>query len=108
MTQRRYEGFKDAGKGTLICSGTVAGTAVAITALTGYVAATVADSVRATITAREGGVMFTYDGTTPTADIGHYVGPNQSAVVVGTDNINALKLIREASTSAKVTITVEL
>ena len=91
----------------LLLSGTVTGTASAITALTGYTAPSIQESSRAIITARTGGIMFTYDGTTPTAAIGHYLGANQNIAVEGRDNIGRLKFIREASTSCDLTITLE-
>lgn len=105
--QRRAGEFRDHSSANLLMYGSVAGTAVAITALTGYDEALVARAVRATITARTGGVMITYDGTTPTATKGHYIGANQTLVLSRTANVGRLKMIREASTSADVTVTIE-
>lgn len=105
--QQRSGDFPDYSVSLGMVSGTVSSSAVAITALTGW-ASTLSPAVRATVTARLGGVMFTYDGaTTPTANIGHYLGANQSIVVYGTDNINNLKFIREASTDSAVSVTLE-
>lgn len=73
----------------------------------GFGAGNLASAKAAVITARTGGVMLTWDGTTPTATLGHYLGANQTLVVFGNANVQNLKLIREASTSADVTITLE-
>jgi hypothetical protein len=91
--------------GTL--TGTVADTAVAITALTGYSATTIKTVSRAIITARTGGLMFTYDGTTPTVLIGRFLAASGNATVEGQQNISRLKFIREAGTSCSISITLE-
>lgn len=85
----------------------VSSTAVAITAFTGYDVTVIKTASRAIITARTGGVMYTYDGTTPTTTVGHYLGANQNVALEGVGNIRALKFIREASTDAAVSITLE-
>lgn len=87
--------------------GTISSSVVAVTALTGYSSSLVGRAVRATITARTGGVMFTYDGTTPTATKGHILEANKNVVVAGSDNISRLKFLREASTDAELTVTIE-
>ena len=92
--------------GTLI-TGSVAGTAVAIADMTGYSATTIKTASRAVITARTGGLMFTYNGTTPTATIGHYLAASANISVEGAQNIAALQFIREAGTSCSITITLE-
>ena len=88
-------------------TGTISTSVVAITALTGYSATTIKTASRAIITARTGGVMFTYDGTTPSATVGHYLGASQNIAVEGVANIANLKFIREAGTDASLSITLE-
>ena len=92
--------------GTLL-TGTITDTASAITALTGYNATTIKTASRAVITARTGGIMFTYNGTTPTVLIGHYLAASANISVEGAANIAALQFIREAGTSWSITITLE-
>ena len=87
--------------------GTIGSSVVSITSLTGYDAALVNRAVRCTITARVGGAMFTYDGTSPTTTKGHFLGADKNIQVAGSDNISRLKFIREAATSAELTITIE-
>jgi hypothetical protein len=63
---------------------------------------------KATITARTGGVMYTMDGTDPTATLGHLIPVNTTVVIEGTpNNISRLKFIREAGTDAALTISLE-
>jgi hypothetical protein len=63
---------------------------------------------RATVTARTGGVMFTYDGSTdPSATLGHLLPKDGTVVIEGNANVQALRFIREASTDASVTVTLE-
>lgn len=62
---------------------------------------------RAYVSARGAGVMILWSGVTPTANLGHPVLENATVEIVGNDNIQALQLIREATTDANVTITLE-
>lgn len=63
---------------------------------------------RAVITSRVGGVMVTWDGATdPTATVGHLCPQDGTIVVAGWTNIQRLQFLREASTTATVTITLE-
>lgn len=98
---------------TALASGTLTGTVsntaggVAITTLTGYNATTIKTVSRAIITARTGGLMFTYDGTAPTALVGHYLAASANIAVEGQQNISRLKFIREAGTDCSITVTLE-
>lgn len=75
----------------------------------GFSAAQLLAVNRALITARTGGVMFTYDNaTTPTTTVGHLIPANTSLVVEGTDNIRYMSFIREASTDCTLNITLEV
>lgn len=64
-------------------------------------------AVRAVISARTAGVMVSWDGTDPTSTLGHPVMQNLSISVLGNENIQALKFLREAAADADVTITLE-
>lgn len=73
-----------------------------------FTAGQIGKAVRAVITCRTGGVMYTYDGATdPTAAIGHLCAVNATVEVFGKQNIYALRFLREAGTDASVTITLE-
>jgi hypothetical protein len=87
---------------------TIAGTAVAISAAawswtSGYLA--LAD--HAVITAHTEPVCMTWDGTTPTATLGMYIPAGGTVTVVGNANVQAVQLIRQGSSSATVSITLE-
>lgn len=86
---------------------TVVSTAVLGISSWGFSAANLASAVRAIISARTAGVMVSWDGTNPTAVIGHPVMQDLSISVLGNENIQALKFIREAAADADVTITLE-
>lgn len=61
----------------------------------------------AIISPRSAGVMFTYDGTDPTATFGHPIATSGIVAIEGNANIRALKFIREAGVDATLTITLE-
>ena len=85
---------------------TVSNTALGISSWS-FSAADLAAATRALITARTAGVMYSYDGTTPTATLGHHIAANATVEVIGNAAINALKMIRDDATDAAVTITLE-
>lgn len=60
----------------------------------------------ATITAHTQAVVFTYDGSTPTATHGHVLPANGTVSIQGNTNIQALKFIRQSS-DATVSVTLE-
>jgi hypothetical protein len=66
-----------------------------------------ANAQSAFITTRTAGVMYTYDGTTPTSSIGHLLAQNDNVRINGNVNINNLSFIREAGVSAELSITLE-
>lgn len=74
----------------------------------GFTAPVLAAAKRAYITARTAGVMVTWSGTTPTAALGHLVPQNGTLQLDQNANILALQLIREGSTDAVVSITLEV
>lgn len=61
---------------------------------------------RAIISSVTDGIMVSWDGTAPTSTLGHPCPVNQTIVVQGNVNINALKFIR-VTNDAAVTITLE-
>ena len=86
---------------------TVADTVVAITATAvGFNTAQLAAATRAIISCRTAGIMFTYDGTDPTATLGIHIKINEYYSLESKE-INKIKMLREASTSANVTIVLE-
>lgn len=87
-------------------SGTVAGTAVTLSTF-GLSAGQLSVARIITITPLTAGLMVTWDGTTPTSSVGHLLPAGGTYTIEGKDNINAFKMIREASVSATVTVTVE-
>lgn len=65
---------------------------------------------RAVITVRTAGVMFQYGptpGVTLSATVGHHLPINSTVAVNGNENINRLRFLRDASTDAAMTITLE-
>jgi hypothetical protein len=64
-------------------------------------------AVRVFITARGAGVMCTWSGDAPTANLGHFIPENGTIEVLGNRNIQRLKFIREDATDAELTITME-
>lgn len=63
-------------------------------------------AAQATITAHTQAVVFTYDGSTPTATHGHVLPANGTVSIQGNTNIQALKFIRQ-SADATVSVTLE-
>ena len=86
---------------------TIGAAVVAITATAvGFTTAQLASATRAIICCRTAGIMFTYDGTDPTATLGILV-PEDEWYVLESKNIGAVKMLREASADANVTIVLE-
>lgn len=84
----------------------VSSAAVTVAAFS-FTAAHLTASRVATITARTAGVMISFDGTDPTATVGHLVPAGGTVRLSGGSNIARLRLIREGSTDSTVTITLE-
>ncbi len=57
------------------------------------------------ITPRNAGIMVTWSGVAPTANLGHYVGQNSTLIVKGFADIRALQFIREGAVDAVVSVT---
>lgn len=91
------------------CKGaTISSTAVALSAAGwSWTAGDLAKARAAIITARTAGVMVRWDGGAPTASLGHFVPANGTLILEGTTNVNALQLIREASSDSTVSVTLE-
>lgn len=73
----------------------------------GWTAGSLAKADYAMISAVSADVMFTYDGTDPTATLGHPLVADQIIRIEGNPHIQALKFIRKGSSDATMTITLE-
>ncbi len=93
-------------KGLEMKGATVSSSVVSFSSF-GFSSSNVTNADQAVITARTAGVMVSWDGTDPTATLGHLIAQNESMTVIGNQKIQALKLIREAAADADVTITLE-
>ncbi len=62
---------------------------------------------RAIITIQSAQVRYRYDGTSPTASIGHLCNPFDVITLIGSDNISNFKAIRAGSTDAVISVTYE-
>ena len=86
----------------------IADTAVAISAAGwSWTAGNLALADQAVVTAHTEPVCMTWDGTTPTATVGMYIPAGGTVTVVGNDNVQAIKLIRQGASSATVSVTLE-
>lgn len=74
----------------------------------GWSANDLAQANRAVISSRSAGVMITWHGVDPTAELGHPVMANEWASVEHNANILLIRLLREAGDDAEVTITLEV
>lgn len=84
----------------------VAGTAVDMRVSLGFTQTELDSAYHARITAGAQPIRFRYDGTAPTAAIGHYLAANTETEVFGSDNITNLQFIA-VSTSSDVFVTLE-
>ena len=66
-----------------------------------------ANADQAFLTAHSHPVVITWDGTTPTATLGVYLGAGSTANVIGNRNVQAIKLIRQGESDAIVSVTLE-
>jgi hypothetical protein len=62
---------------------------------------------RAVVTANDQPARFTYNGTTPTATVGHKLGVGETLVITGFVNIAAFRIIREGATDVNLAVTYE-
>ena len=63
--------------------------------------------IRAFVTVDTGQLRYRYDGTNPTATVGHLAGFGDSIIIEGTVNIKNFRAIRTGDQSAKLSITYE-
>ena len=87
---------------------TVSNTALTMTTM-GFTASQLSQAKRALITvSTAAGVRMTYDGTTPTAALGHLlIGTVASIYIEGNLNIRNLQFIRATGADSEVAITLE-
>ena len=88
---------------------TISSAAVKLTALpvSPFTAAQVLAAARAVITVRSSQINIRYDGTSPTVAIGHLYLIGDVFEVLGNNNIERLEFIRNGSTDADITVTLE-
>lgn len=92
-------------------TGTISNTAVAMADIggagVGFSGAdlTVADRVRITCTGNA--VRYRYDGSAPTASVGHNIAVDGQVIIDGNQNINNLQFIRATGSDGAVSITLE-
>lgn len=86
---------------------TVAATAIGPTEATRAGDASISAAQAAYITVETASIRLRYDGTDPTATVGHLVQAGETLRLEGSGNIAALKMIRSGTTSAAVSVTYE-
>jgi hypothetical protein len=87
---------------------TISSAAVAISAAGwSWVTGDLAAADQCVITAHTQPVVVTWDGTTPTATLGMYVGAGATVVISGNQNVQRVNLIRQGAADATVSITLE-
>jgi hypothetical protein len=99
----------DVPKGQVTKQVTISSTAVLLTALpvTPFTAAQVLAAARAVITVRTNQINIRYDGTSPTVAIGHLFVSGDTFEILGNSNIERLEIIRNGSSDADITVTLE-
>jgi len=89
-------------------SATVSSTAKAVSSDFSFTAAELAACGYAVVTPRGAGIMLTYGASAaPTSTLGVFVGANTNLTIEGYNNIINLRMIRESSTDATVSVTLE-
>ena len=63
---------------------------------------------RAVITVEDQDIRYTYDGTTPTTDVGHLATAGTTITIVGPKNIENFKAFRDGATDSEINVTYEL
>jgi hypothetical protein len=74
----------------------------------GFAAADIAAATKAVISARDAGIMVTWSGETVSQGCGHFCGKNASCNVYSAVDVSRIQVIREGTTTASVTITLEI
>lgn len=99
----------NAPKGQVTKQVTISNAAKLLTALpsTPFTAAEVKPAARAVITVRTSQINIKYDGTSPTVAIGHLFVSGDTFEILGNYNIARLEFIRNGSTDADITVTLE-
>lgn len=87
-------------------SAAVSSTAKTLADLT-FTAGQIDVASRARITCDTQPIRYTYDGTVPTASVGHYLPVGTTTEVVGGTNVANLKFIRASGTDGAVSVTLE-
>ena len=85
---------------------TVSNTALTLVGLT-FTQAQVDRASRARITCDTQAIRYTYDGTVPTASIGHHLAVGAQTEVTGMANIARLQFIRAGGSDGTAAVTLE-
>ena len=87
------------------------GATVSSTALTlmtfGFTQAEVDQADRARVTVATQAIRFRYDGTAPTASVGHLAAADTTFFIEGNQNLQNLQLIRATGSDGAASITLE-
>jgi hypothetical protein len=84
----------------------VAGTALTLADI-GFTDDEIRAAQRARITVAAFPIRYTYEGTTPTASVGHYLAADGETELVGNENISNLQVIRATGSTGVISITLE-
>jgi hypothetical protein len=92
-------------------TGTISSTAVAMADIggagSGFSTADLGIADRVRITCTGNAVRYRYDGSAPTASVGHNLAVDGQAIIEGNENINNLQFIRATGSDGAVSITLE-
>lgn len=81
---------------------TIGATAVALT-----VPSSTSPVVQVHLTLATAQIRYLYDGTTPTASVGHVMNPGDTLTLIGYENVQNFRAIRTGSTSGVLSVTSE-
>jgi len=96
-----------AGIATVFGTGTIGIAAQSLADLTGIAEEDVAAADRARITVAGNPVRYRYDGTAPSAAVGHYLAADAEVVVDGRPNLDRLSFIRAGGADGELAVTLE-
>lgn len=85
----------------------VSTTALTLEAFTDITQAQVDRANRIRITVETQSARYRYDGTAPTASVGHLLPAPSELILTGTDNVRRFQIIRATGSDATVMVTLE-
>jgi hypothetical protein len=86
---------------------TVSATALTLADFGSISQAQVDRASRIRITVETQGVRYRYDGTAPTASVGHLLPATAELILTGTENVRQFRIIRSGGSDATVMVTLE-